>query len=84
MSTYTSATDADRRAMLDEIGAMSIEQLFADIPGALRLDRPLALPAGMAEQEVYEHLKELASRNVSARTRSASSAPACTTTTCRR
>jgi glycine dehydrogenase subunit 1 len=66
MSTYTSATDADRRAMLDEIGAMSIEQLFADIPGALRLDRPLALPAGMAEQEVYEHIKELASRNVSA------------------
>jgi glycine dehydrogenase subunit 1 len=65
MSTYTSATDADRRAMLDEIGAMSIEQLFADIPGALRLDRPLALPAGMAEQEVYEHLKELASRNTS-------------------
>ncbi len=66
MSTYTSATDADRRAMLDEIGAMSVEQLFADIPGALRLDRPLALPAGMAEQEVYEHLKELAARNVSA------------------
>src|ERR1044072_3641562 len=66
MSTYTSATDADRRAMLDAIGAMSVEELFADIPGALRLDRPLALPAGMAEQEVYEHLKELASRNVSA------------------
>jgi glycine dehydrogenase subunit 1 len=66
MTTYTSATDADRRAMLDAIGVMSIEQLFADIPGALRLDRPLALPAGMAEQEVYEHLRELASRNVSA------------------
>jgi glycine dehydrogenase subunit 1 len=65
MSTYTSATDADRRAMLDAIGAMSVEELFADIPGALRLDRPLALPAGMAEQEVYEHLRELAARNVS-------------------
>src|SRR6185369_12952813 len=65
MTTYTSATDADRRAMLDAIGVMSIEQLFADIPGALRLDRPLALPAGMAEQEVFEHLKELAARNVS-------------------
>jgi len=66
MSTYTSVTDADRRAMLDAIGVMSVEELFADIPGALRLDRPLALPSGMAEQEVYEHLKELASRNVSA------------------
>jgi glycine dehydrogenase subunit 1 len=66
MSTYTSVTDADRRAMLDAIGVMSVEELFADVPGPLRLDRPLALPAGMAEQEVYEHLKELASRNVSA------------------
>ncbi|HMJ02740.1 MAG TPA: aminomethyl-transferring glycine dehydrogenase subunit GcvPA [Conexibacter sp.] len=65
MTTYTSVTDADRRAMLDAIGVMSVEELFADVPGALRLDRPLALPAGMAEQEVYEHLRELASRNVS-------------------
>ena len=65
MTTYTSATDADRRAMLDAIGVMSVEELFADVPGALRLDRPLALPAGMAEQEVYEHLRELAGRNVS-------------------
>jgi glycine dehydrogenase subunit 1 len=65
MTTYTAVTDADLRAMLDAIGVMSVEQLFADIPGALRLDRPLALPAGMAEQEVFEHLRELAARNVS-------------------
>jgi glycine dehydrogenase subunit 1 len=66
MTTYTSATDADRRAMLDAIGVMSVEELFADVPGALRLDRPLALPAGLSELEVYEHLRELAARNVSA------------------
>jgi glycine dehydrogenase subunit 1 len=66
MTTYTSATDADRRAMLDAIGVMSIEELFADIPGALRLDRRLELPAGMAEQEVYDHLRARAARNVSA------------------
>lgn len=65
MSTYTSVTDADRRAMLETIGVDSIDALFADIPAALRLDRPLALPDGMAEQEVYEHLRELAARNVS-------------------
>ncbi len=65
MTTYTSVTDADRRAMLDAIGAMSVEELFADIPGALRLDRALALPAGMAEQDVFERLAELAARNVS-------------------
>jgi len=65
MSTYTSATDADRKAMLAAIGVPDVEALFADVPAALRLGRPLALPAGMAEQEVYEHLKELAARNVS-------------------
>ncbi|MDW5598040.1 aminomethyl-transferring glycine dehydrogenase subunit GcvPA [Conexibacter stalactiti] len=65
MSTYTSATDADRRAMLDAIGVDSIEALFADIPAALRLGRGLDLPAGMAEQEVYAHLRDLAAKNVS-------------------
>jgi len=65
MSTYTSATDADRRAMLDAIGVASVDALFADVPEALLLGRPLALPPGMAEQEVYEHLRELAARNVS-------------------
>src|SRR5680860_166470 len=63
MSRYTSATDADRKAMLDAIGVGSLEDLFAEIPAAVRLDRPLDLPAGMAEQEVFEHLSELAARN---------------------
>jgi len=63
MSRYTSATDADRKAMLDAIGVDSVEGLFAEIPKAVRLDRPLDLPAGMAEQEVFEHLSQLAARN---------------------
>ena len=60
VSRYTSATDADRREMLAAIGVDSIEELFADIPRALRLDRPLALDAGLSEQEVYEELRALA------------------------
>ena len=39
--------------MLAEIGVSSVEELFADIPAALRLDRPLDLDDGLAEQEVY-------------------------------
>ncbi len=66
MSTYTSVTDADRREMLATIGVDSVEDLFAAVPAALRLDRPLELPAGMAEQDVYAHLRALAARNVSA------------------
>ena len=65
MTTYTSATDADRREMLEAIGANTIDDLFADIPVALRLGRPLALDLGLAEQEVYEELSALAARNVS-------------------
>ena len=41
MSRYTGATDADRREMLDAIGAGSLDDLFAEIPDAVRLDREL-------------------------------------------
>jgi glycine dehydrogenase subunit 1 len=65
VSSYVSATDAEREEMLAAIGAASIEELFADIPKALRLNRPLALGRGQSEQEVYEELKAFAARNVS-------------------
>src|ERR671936_1929537 len=63
MSRYTSATDADRRAMLDAIGVDSLEELFAEIPSGLRLGRELELDDGRAEQEVYQELSALAARN---------------------
>ncbi|HEY1592155.1 MAG TPA: aminomethyl-transferring glycine dehydrogenase subunit GcvPA [Solirubrobacteraceae bacterium] len=65
MSRYTSATDADRAEMLQQIGVSSIEELFAEIPDRLRLGRGLALDDGLSEQEVYEELRALAARNVS-------------------
>jgi glycine cleavage system P protein (glycine dehydrogenase) subunit 1 len=66
VSRYTTTTPDDLRAMLAAIGAGSVDELFAGIPAAVRLDRALDLPAGMPEQEVYAHLLELARRNVSA------------------
>jgi glycine dehydrogenase subunit 1 len=66
MSRYTSATDADRAAMLEAIGAGSVDDLFSDLSAGTRLDRALDLPQGLSEQEVYAHLRELAARNVSA------------------
>jgi glycine dehydrogenase subunit 1 len=66
MSRYTGVTDEDLRAMLGAIGANSLEELFADIPESVRLGREIDLPPGRSEQEVYEHLAELASRNRSA------------------
>jgi glycine dehydrogenase subunit 1 len=65
MSRYTSATDADREEMLDAIGVGSIGELFADVPEGVRLGRPLDLPPGKPEPEVYARLRDLAARNVS-------------------
>ena len=66
MTQYTAVTDADRDAMLEAIGIASIEELFADIPAGVRQREPLGLPAGLSETEVYEELRALAARNVSA------------------
>ncbi len=66
MSRYTAVTSDDLKAMLGAIGVGSVDELFErQIPGSVRLSRPLDLPAGMPEQDVYEHLRELAARNVS-------------------
>src|SRR3954464_5545331 len=66
MSRYTSATETDRQEMLDAIGVESIDDLFADVPEGVRLGRPLDLPQGKPEQEVYARLRDLAASNTSA------------------
>jgi glycine dehydrogenase subunit 1 len=52
--------------MLAAIGVETIDELFADIPDGVRLNRPLDLPAGMAEFEVFDRLAQLAGQNVHA------------------
>jgi glycine dehydrogenase subunit 1 len=67
LTQYTAVTDADLAEMLSAIGVSSIQELFdRQIPADVRLGRPLDLPAGLPEQEVYAHLRDLAARNVSA------------------
>jgi glycine dehydrogenase subunit 1 len=63
VSRYTSATDADRREMLDAIGVGSLDELFAEVPEGVRLGRDLDMAGGKSEQEVYEELAALAARN---------------------
>jgi glycine dehydrogenase subunit 1 len=67
MSTYTSTTPDDLAAMLAQIGVGSLSELFdRQVPPGVRLGRALDLPAGMAEHEVFAHLRDLAARNTSA------------------
>ena len=66
MTRYTSATPADRAEMLAAIGVESAAELFEQVPESLRLDRPLDLPPGMSEAEVFERLAALAARNADA------------------
>src|ERR1700726_3735929 len=53
--------------MLAAIGVGSVQEIVErQIPQAVRLGRPLELPDGLPEQDVYEHLRSLAARNSSA------------------
>jgi glycine cleavage system P protein (glycine dehydrogenase) subunit 1 len=62
--SFTSLTDADRAAMLAAIGVSSIDELFAEIPADVRLQRALELEPALTEAELWAHLTELAARNV--------------------
>jgi len=52
-----------REQMLREIGATSIDELFADIPGKIRLKRKLKLPDAMSELEVRRHVQAMLAKN---------------------
>ncbi|MBX9797607.1 aminomethyl-transferring glycine dehydrogenase subunit GcvPA, partial [Sphingomonas sp.] len=61
---YLPLTQPDREAMLATIGAASIDDLFADVPEAARLDGPIhGLPMHAPEMAVERHLAALARRN---------------------
>ena len=59
-----SLTDADRDEMLATIGVSSVEELFRDIPAAVRFEGRLDLEPALSEPELVRHLEELAARNV--------------------
>ncbi len=60
---YIPASDADRDAMLREIGVASIDDLFASIPQSLRLTRGLDIAGPLAESDLVAELSVLARAN---------------------
>ncbi|MHC4846594.1 MAG: glycine dehydrogenase, partial [Planctomycetota bacterium] len=63
---YVQNTDADRAAMLAEIGADSIDDLMAVIPEACRFQGELDVEPALTEDALLREMKSLADRNVSA------------------
>ncbi|MCY0877726.1 MAG: aminomethyl-transferring glycine dehydrogenase subunit GcvPA [Firmicutes bacterium] len=65
---YLPHTREDWEAMLNALGLSSVDALFADIPEAQRLRRPLRLPPALSEMALSEHLRHLADQNQSVNT----------------
>jgi glycine dehydrogenase subunit 1 len=61
--SYIALSEQDKREMLARIGVASTEELFACLPSAVRLDRPLDLPAAQSEPELVRTMEALADRN---------------------
>jgi glycine dehydrogenase subunit 1 len=60
---YLPKSPAERVEILDQIGAASIDDLFAVIPAEYRLERDLAVPAQLGESEIIDFFKAAAAKN---------------------
>jgi glycine dehydrogenase subunit 1 len=65
---YIPHTPEDIEQMLAQVGAHSLDDLFASVAVKHRLQRPLDLPEAASEQEVLAEMAEMAGRNASAHT----------------
>lgn len=60
---YIPHTAEDVTQMLERIGVASLEDLFVEVPAAVRLQRPLNLPEPASETELLREFRALAVKN---------------------
>jgi glycine dehydrogenase subunit 1 len=60
---YLPKSASERQKMLADIGAQSIDDLFAIIPAEYRLERDLLVPRQQAESEIIDYFRGAADRN---------------------
>ena len=62
---YLPLSEADRSAMLEKVGAGSVDELFRDVPEGLLLDGPIGgLPLHASEMAVERELTAMARKNM--------------------
>lgn len=61
--TYIPQSDRDKAEMLATLGIESVEELFSQIPSALRANAMPAIPGSLTEPELVRHMHELAGEN---------------------
>lgn len=65
VNRHISMNEADTQAMLEKVGASSMEELIGQtIPNAIRLKQELNISEPLSEQEMLAHSKELAAKNL--------------------
>jgi glycine dehydrogenase subunit 1 len=57
---YLPNSPADRAAMLEATGHRSVDELFQQIPGELKVQGPLSLPGPLSESEIVEFFQTAA------------------------
>ena len=62
MGSYLPSTAEERQSMLEAIGCQSMEDLYAQVPPEMRVEK-LDLPEGKSELEVRRILEGLAAEN---------------------
>ncbi len=60
---YLPKSGAERQEMLESCGLTSAEDLFGHLPEAVRLNRPLALVAGISEYSIIDYFRARAAEN---------------------
>lgn len=63
MHRYFPLTDSDVAQMLERCGVSSLDELYADVPDMLKLNRAYDLPPEMSEKEVRDYFRRLDSAN---------------------
>ena len=63
MGSYVANTEKQQREMLETLGLSTLDELFSEIPGDVKLEGALDLPDGLSEMETIGRMREMAEKN---------------------